>query len=132
MYDIESNTVEQISMDTSQCNGPGPSFTLRTNVDPLTQEIFVFSGRELDYKLSENSVQNSFWSYDMISKNWHRVYHNKNDDSTYWEEMKTTEPPPRYAQQICYDYINKVTKFSFFFFFCCLNSFLLGSLSFWW
>jgi len=107
VYDIDTDMVEQVSMDMSQNQGPGPSFTLRANVDPLTEEIFVFSGRELDYKLSENSVQNSFWSYDMICKQWNRIYHNDSDDASYWEEMKTVEPSPRFAHQICFDTINK-------------------------
>merc|ERR1711862_110886 len=66
------------------------------------------SGREHDYVSSQNSMQNSFWTWDIIGKFWNRVYLNKNISSSYWERMKMKEPSPRFAHQVVYDYNERI------------------------
>lgn len=108
VYDIEKDIVLEMAKDTSRYGGPVPSFTMRVNIDPYTNELFLASGREHDYVSSQNSMQNSFWTYDIIGKFWNRVYLNKNISSSYWERMKMKEPSPRFAHQVVYDYNERV------------------------
>ena len=59
---------------------------------------------------SESRVSNSFWVYGISSNRWTCFYRNDNSSSSYWSKMQRQEPRPRYAHQLVYDDINRVSN----------------------
>ena len=102
MYDVETDSVREVTKDTSQVNGPRPSFTLRTTLDPLTEEIFAMSGREHDFGLSSNTICNTLWSCDLRTFKWTLIEPNKDLAAS-----TTDHPIGRFAHQFCYDHTRR-------------------------
>jgi muskelin len=108
LYDIGKDKVIELARDTSKFGGPSPGFTQRLTLDPLNGDLFVLSGRVHDPYTNSESVKNSFWHFSLDTRKWECVYHNDNEDPTYWDEMRFVEPCPRYAHQMVYDTVDHI------------------------
>ncbi|KAJ3217804.1 Muskelin 1, intracellular mediator containing kelch motif [Dinochytrium kinnereticum] len=108
IYDIDSDTVHEVSRDYSKQGGPDAGFTQRATIDFQLGEFYVLSGLQKDKNSTQEVVKNSFWSYNIRKMRWTRVYHNENTGPEYWEKMKDLEPVPRFAHQLVYDPIHHV------------------------
>jgi hypothetical protein len=93
--------------------GPDAGFTQRATIDYEAGEFYVLSGLMKEKNSSTETVKNSFWVYHIKTDKWTRVYQNENVDPDYWNMMGNVEPVPRFAHQLVYDSINKVTESSF-------------------
>ncbi|KAJ3106961.1 Muskelin 1, intracellular mediator containing kelch motif [Phlyctochytrium planicorne] len=103
VYEIDTDTVHEVSRDYSKQNGPDAGFTQRATIDFDLGEFYVLSGLQRDKNSTQETVKNSFWSYNIRKGKWTRVYHNENVQPEYWEKMKDREPVPRFAHQLVYD-----------------------------
>ncbi|KAJ3332134.1 Muskelin 1, intracellular mediator containing kelch motif [Blyttiomyces sp. JEL0837] len=108
VYDIDTDTVHEISRDYSKQGGPDAGFTQRATIDPDLNEFYVLSGLQKDKNTSQESVKNSFWCYNLRKARWSRVYHNENTMPEYWAQMKGREPCPRFAHQLVYDPVRRI------------------------
>ncbi|KAJ3391306.1 hypothetical protein HDU84_006222 [Entophlyctis sp. JEL0112] len=104
IYEIETDTVHEVSCDYSKQGGPDAGFTQRATIDPDLGEFYVLSGLQKERKTSHESVKTSFWCYSIKRGKWNRVDHT---DTEYWAKMKDTEPCPRFAHQLVYDDVDK-------------------------
>ncbi|KAL1449313.1 hypothetical protein WDU94_000514 [Cyamophila willieti] len=104
------NEIYVLSGDSSSSNQglPASGFTRRASIDPVLNEIYVLSGLSKEKEKREETVQNSFWVYQMSRNQWSCVYKNENSGENYWTKMSTVEPCPRFAHQLVYDSVNKV------------------------
>lgn len=59
---------------------------------------------------NETSVSNSFWVYSINQNKWQCFYKNENSCLEYWNKRQFEEPRPRYAHQLVYDDVNRVSK----------------------
>ena len=111
-YDVDTDQVRVIfdGDDKVVPDGVG-GCTQRATIDSDLNEIHVFSGSN---KERRESLQNSFWVYDMIHKRWSCVHTiGKSCDSLTAASAVVSDgrrdgPPPRYAHQLVYDHIRKV------------------------
>lgn len=101
VYDIDKDTVFELSRDCSRDGGPDAGFTQRATIDPTMNEIYVFSGLMKDKQSPHDTVRNTFWVYDIVRDQWQRVY--TNDGSMPADE----EPCPRFAHQFVYDPVSQ-------------------------
>jgi N-acetylneuraminic acid mutarotase len=108
VYDIDADRVTEMNRDYSKNGGPEAGFTQRATIDVDLNEFYVFSGLMREKNSASESVNNSFWSYNITQDRWCRVYHNENVGEAYWSEMANVEPCPRFAHQLVYDHVNKV------------------------
>ncbi|KAI9205394.1 Muskelin N-terminus-domain-containing protein [Polychytrium aggregatum] len=109
VYNIESDTVHEVSRDYSKKGGPNPGYTQRATIDQELGELYVMSGLMKDKMTSNEQLRNTFWIYNIKLDTWTRVYHNdSNPDEEYWERMADKEPRPRFAHQLVYDWTQKV------------------------
>lgn len=108
VYDIDTDTVHEVSRDYSKQGGPDAGFTQRATIDPALSEFYILSGLHKDRNSPHDSVKNSFWCYNLQKGKWTRVYHNGNTGQEYWSKMKDVEPCPRYAHQLVYCPVRKV------------------------
>ncbi|KAI9335165.1 Muskelin N-terminus-domain-containing protein [Zopfochytrium polystomum] len=105
VYDIDSETVFEVTGDYSQQGGPDAGFTQRATIDPELGEFYILSGLQRDRPSGANladSSKNTFWCYNLRRGKWARVYHNNNVGADYWSKMKDIEPSPRYAHQLVF------------------------------
>ena len=58
----------------------------------------------------DSRVSNSFWVYSIAANRWTCYYKNENSSPDYWNMMQHLEPRPRYAHQLVYDDVNRVSK----------------------
>uniref|UniRef100_A0A8D9A7M5 Muskelin n=1 Tax=Cacopsylla melanoneura TaxID=428564 RepID=A0A8D9A7M5_9HEMI len=115
-YNVDTHDIENIQEsvkvkgDSSGSNQglPASGFTRRATIDPVLNEIYVLSGLSKEKEKREETVQNSFWVYQMSRNQWSCVYKNENSGENYWTKMSTVEPCPRFAHQLVYDSVNKV------------------------
>ncbi|KAJ3185891.1 hypothetical protein HK101_009778 [Irineochytrium annulatum] len=103
VYEIDFDVVHEVSRDYSKQGGPDAGFTQRATINHDLGEFYVLSGLQKDKNTTQESVKNSFWSYNIKRGKWTRVYHNENIGPEYWEKMKDREPVPRFAHQLVYD-----------------------------
>ncbi|KAJ3288309.1 Muskelin 1, intracellular mediator containing kelch motif [Rhizoclosmatium sp. JEL0117] len=108
IYEVDTDTVHEVSRDYSKQNGPEAGFTQRATIDASLGEFYVLSGLQKDKNTTQESVKNSFWRYSLTRAKWTRVYHNENVGAEYWASMKDVEPCPRFAHQLGYDHVRKV------------------------
>ncbi|KAI8849074.1 Muskelin N-terminus-domain-containing protein [Chytridium lagenaria] len=108
IYEIDTDTVHEVSRDYSKQGGPDAGFTQRATIDHDLGEFYVLSGLQKDKNSTQEVVKNSFWSYNIRKGKWTRVYHNENTGPEYWEKMKDLEPVPRFAHQLVYDPTRRV------------------------
>jgi hypothetical protein len=108
VYEIETDTIHEISRDYSKQGGPDAGFTQRATIDPDLGEFYVLSGLQKEKNTTQETVKNSFWSYNIRKARWARIYHNENTSSEYWTKMKDLEPCPRFAHQLVYDHHRKI------------------------
>ena len=57
----------------------------------------------------DSRVSNSFWVYSIAANRWTCYYRNENASPDYWNMMQHLEPRPRYAHQLVYDDVNRVS-----------------------
>ncbi|XP_017304065.1 muskelin [Diaphorina citri] len=115
-YNVDTHEIESIQENIKSkqdgCNGsqglPASGFTRRATIDPVLNEIYVLSGLSKEKEKREETVQNSFWVYQMGKNQWSCVYKNENSGEHYWSKMAHVEPCPRFAHQLVYDSVNKV------------------------
>lgn len=100
-----------MSRDSSKNGGPDAGFTQRATIDVQLDEFYVFSGLMREKNSTTETVQNSFWVYNIRTDSWCKVYHNDNVGEEYWAKMGDKEPCPRFAHQLVYDHKNKVYRF---------------------
>ncbi|XP_026673442.1 muskelin isoform X4 [Ceratina calcarata] len=110
-YEVDTNHIEHIlyefgAKDTNHI--PAAGFTQRATIDPDLGEIYVLSGLSKDKGKRFDSVQNSFWVYNIKNNKWSCIYRNDNVGEKYWSKMQDYEPCPRYAHQLVYDPVRKV------------------------
>lgn len=108
IYDIDTDTVHELSRDYSKQGGPDAGFTQRATLDVDEGEFYVLSGLMKEKNTSQETVKNSFWVYNIAKEKWSRVYLNENTDAQYWTRMASIEPCPRFAHQLVYDPRHKV------------------------
>lgn len=108
IYDIDTDSIVEISRDYTRQGGPDCGFTQRATIDPDLGEFYVFSGLMKEKAAIHETAMNAFWVYHIAREKWTKVYHNDHIDAQYWKEMANTEPQPRFAHQLVYDYVNKV------------------------
>ena len=58
----------------------------------------------------DSRVSNSFWVYSIAANRWSCYYKNENSSPDYWNMMQHLEPRPRYAHQLVYDDVNRVSE----------------------
>ena len=126
-YSVDDDQVEIItSAKGSGLSGdpsaaiPAVGHTQRATIDCQRSEIHVMTGlnkdkdkndkRASNASASESRVSNSFWVYGISSNRWTCFYRNDNSSSSYWSKMQRQEPRPRYAHQLVYDDINRVSN----------------------
>jgi hypothetical protein len=110
IYDIDNDSVFEIARDYSKLGGPEAGFTQRATIDLEYGEIYLFSG--LMREKGSETVKNSFWNYSIKKNKWNKIYQNENTGTEYWSKMQATEPRPRFAHQLVYDY-NTKTQYLF-------------------
>ncbi|KAI9001723.1 Muskelin N-terminus-domain-containing protein [Gaertneriomyces semiglobifer] len=103
VYEIDTDTVHEVSRDYSKQGGPDAGFTQRATIDTDLGEFFVLSGLMREKNSSQETVKNSFWVYNIKKDRWTKVYQNENTGSAYWSTMADREPCPRFAHQLVYD-----------------------------
>eukprot|EP00128_Syssomonas_multiformis_P002301 Colp12_sorted_trinity150504_noHs@9762 len=108
IYNIDTDTVVEMTKDSSKQGGPDAGFTQRATIDTESNEVYVLSGLMKDKTTQAESVKNSFWVYNIARAVWSCVYQNDRVDPEYWQRMQGVEPPPRFAHQLVYDTKNKV------------------------
>ncbi|OZJ05515.1 hypothetical protein BZG36_01880 [Bifiguratus adelaidae] len=101
-YNIDTNSLTEISRDYSKEGGPDAGFTQRATIDCERREFYVLSGMTKDGKVKE-LIKNSFWVYHLPSATWSRVYQNPQQNGDYWQAVSDGEPCPRFAHQLVYD-----------------------------
>ncbi|XP_021957307.1 muskelin isoform X2 [Folsomia candida] len=103
-YNVDMDELEIISdgQRKGECNWPGAGFTQRATIDQDLNEIYVFSGLSRDKDKRDESVQNSFWVFNIIRKSWSCIYRNDTGGDMNWFSQ-TVEPCPRFAHQLVYD-----------------------------
>lgn len=106
-YNIDDETVTEISRDYNKSGGPDAGFTQRATIDIELGEIYVMNGLIKEKNQNEESVKNAFWAYNISRDSCTKVYHNENTGSEYWNRMVDSEPCPRFAHQMAYDDIRK-------------------------
>lgn len=131
IYNVDTDTVTEMSIDTYREGGPEPGFTQRACLDECSNELFILSGLMKEKASSTETAKNTFWAFDFLKTqdNWNLVYSNEKNDPVYWDKMACVEPCPRFAHQLVYDNISRVYIYLFSAVFINLN---LGTLSFWW
>jgi N-acetylneuraminic acid mutarotase len=107
-YNIDTEELRQISRDYSKQGGPDAGFTQRTTMDFDMEELYVFSGLTKEKNNTQETVKNSLWVYNIKKEKWSKIYQNENTGTEYWNKMCSTEPCPRFAHQLVYDYKNKI------------------------
>ena len=65
--------------------------------------------KEKSDKGPDSRVSNSFWVYSIAANRWTCYYKNENSSPDYWNMMQHLEPRPRYAHQLAYDDVNRVS-----------------------
>lgn len=108
IYNIDSDSVMELTRDSSKNNGPDAGFTQRATIDVDANEIYIFSGLMREKNSTTETVKNTFWVYSIMKDKWSRVYQNENTDEDYWRSMGDTEPCPRFAHQLIYDHESKI------------------------
>ena len=108
IYDIATDTVIEMSRDSSKNGGPDAGFTQRATIDVDLDEFYVFSGLMREKNSTTETVKNSLWVYNIRKDKWSKVYQNENTGESYWKEMAEVEPCPRFAHQLVYDDMNKI------------------------
>ncbi|KAJ3154115.1 Muskelin 1, intracellular mediator containing kelch motif [Geranomyces michiganensis] len=103
VYEIDTDTVHEVSRDYSKQGGPDAGFTQRATIDPDLGEFFVLSGLMREKNTTQETVKNSFWVYSIRKDRWTKVYQNENTGTAYWTSMADKEPCPRFAHQLVYD-----------------------------
>jgi len=101
---------------------PSSGFTQRATIDPELNEIYVFSGLSKEREKREEQLQNSFWVFNILRTSWSCVYRNGKGGlpaSTFGcsgsiiplliMDQCGEEPCPRFAHQIVYDPVRKVS-----------------------
>ena len=107
-YNVDTEELRQVSRDYSKQGGPDAGFTQRTTMDADLGELYVFSGLTKEKNNTQETVKNSLWVYNIGKEKWSKIYQNENTGTEYWNKMCTTEPCPRFAHQLVYDYKNKI------------------------
>ena len=123
-YDLNTDTMVELSRDYSKQGGPEPGFTQRATIDTQAGEIYVLSGILRDKAPgSQDSVKNALWVYNIPNERWTRIYTNdRTSESTESSPTSETadlsfglsprsgnadnlpnEPIPRFAHQLIYD-----------------------------
>ncbi|KAJ3045304.1 Muskelin 1, intracellular mediator containing kelch motif [Rhizophlyctis rosea] len=103
VYELDTDTVTEVSRDYSKQGGPDAGFTQRATIDTELGEFYVLSGLMKEKNASQETVKNSFWVYSFRKGKWSRVYQNENTGQEYWSRMGEVEPCPRFAHQLVYD-----------------------------
>ncbi|KAJ3300279.1 Muskelin 1, intracellular mediator containing kelch motif [Borealophlyctis nickersoniae] len=107
IYEIDTDTVHEVSRDYSKQNGPDAGFTQRATIDTELGEFYVLSGLMREKNATQETVKNSFWVYSIRKDRWTKVYQNENTGNEYWSRMSDREPCPRFAHQLVYDHKKK-------------------------
>ncbi|XP_012154161.1 muskelin 1 isoform X2 [Megachile rotundata] len=110
-YEVDTNHIEHIFNDFGAKDSnhvPMAGFTQRATIDPELGEIYVLSGLSKDQVKRSDSVQHSFWVYNIKKNRWSCIYRNDNIGEKYWSKMQDFEPCPRFAHQLVYDHVKKV------------------------
>lgn len=112
IYDISTDSVIEMSRDSSKNGGPDAGFTQRATIDGELEEFYVFSGLMREKNSTTETVKNSLWVYSIRKDLWQRIYQNENMSEEYWRGMGTIEPCPRFAHQLVYDSKRKVRYYT--------------------
>ncbi|XP_043287689.1 muskelin isoform X2 [Venturia canescens] len=111
-YEVDTKQLENISLtdfgNRDASHVPAAGYTQRATIDPALGEIYVLSGLSKDKDKRDDTVQNSFWVYNIRGNRWSCIYRNENVGEKYWSKMQDYEPCPRFAHQLVYDYVKKV------------------------
>lgn len=132
-YDVDTQNVAVVNtenMKSEKNNVPQSGFTQRATIDCERDEIYVLSvssavNQSIDrmnvhvfvrfpQSLSKDKERreinlNSFWMYSLKTNQWSCIYKTDHSNDCYSKVQSTcTEPCPRYAHQLVYDWINKV------------------------
>lgn len=73
VYQIDSDTVVEVSRDYSKSGGPDAGFTQRASIDVDMGEFYVLSGLMRE-KNSLSETKNAFWVYSIKKNKWLKVY----------------------------------------------------------
>lgn len=111
MYDVDTDTVDEMFKDTSKLGGPDPGLTQRATLDAHRRELFLFSGivkekhsaatplNAIPASASLETPRNHFWIYRLDRRCWLRVF----SDGAVGGEQAVVEPVSRFAHQLVYD-----------------------------
>ncbi|KAJ3357343.1 Muskelin 1, intracellular mediator containing kelch motif [Kappamyces sp. JEL0680] len=106
VYNLDTDSITELSRDYSKSGGPDAGFTQRATIDVGLGEFYVLSGLMRE-KNSLSETKNAFWVYSIKKNKWLKVYENENVGADYWSQMGHQEPRPRFAHQLVYDPIRK-------------------------
>ena len=95
---------------------PAAGFTQRATIDHELNEIYILSGLSKEKDKRDDNVKNSFWVYSIVDNKWTCVYRNDNsrekessDGVGTSNRVPGEEPCPRFAHQLVYDHVKKVS-----------------------
>lgn len=108
IYELDTDTVHELTPDYSKQGGPDAGFTQRATIDKSLGEFYVLSGLMREKNSSAETVKNTFWVYQINKNRWTKVYQNENKSPEYWADMADKEPCPRFAHQLVYDSRNQL------------------------
>lgn len=134
-YDVDTQNVTVVNTEgikSDKHNVPQTGYTLRATIDCERDEIYVLSVNSKQLKspkisngmfksyLSLQSLSkekerrdanlNSFWIYSIKTNKWSSIYKSEHSNEHCYSKLQTacSEPCPRYAHQLVYDWVNKV------------------------
>lgn len=84
---------------------------IQFNQHPTSLYIFLFILQSLSKEKERRDMNlNSFWTFSLKTSKWSCIYKSDHSNEQCYTKMQNTcsEPCPRYAHQLVYDWINKV------------------------
>ncbi|GJJ06436.1 hypothetical protein Clacol_000628 [Clathrus columnatus] len=112
IYDVDSQTITDVTNDFTTQGGPDPSFCQRAVVDPESGFLLMLPGflkPKSQEHTKDGSLQSAFWIYKPESSRWVKVSGFRPSE-TDWQANEDTElePTPRFAHEMVYDPVRKL------------------------
>lgn len=121
-YDVDSQEIQLVNANTNMVTStsstnlekksvPPSGFTQRATIDCERDEIYVLSSLSKEKERRELNL-NSFWMYSLKTNDWTCVFQSDHSTEHCYSkpkpQTKCSEPCPRYAHQLVYDWNNRI------------------------
>ncbi|XP_055319183.1 muskelin isoform X1 [Sitodiplosis mosellana] len=114
-FDVDTQNISVVNTDSmksennNKTNVPQSGFTQRATIDCERDEIYVLSSLSKEKDRRDLNL-NSFWMYSLKTNKWSCIYKSEHSNEHCYSKVQSacSEPCPRYAHQLVYDWINKV------------------------